>query len=138
MGLCSCLASCSTWGIQHWSLLAVGWSWILVFRWRSLGELLLINITWGQDVSGGPTSWTQLSHLGGSGLTPSRSTKPLPATWHGRKHKNKQNQRDRTPKQMVKAKLSKHNHTKNHTHSQNEKKKGATKQVNKPTNENKH
>ena len=44
MGLCSCLASCLTWVIQHWSLLAIGWSWVLVLRWRSLGELLLIDI----------------------------------------------------------------------------------------------
>ena len=46
-GLCSCLASCLAWGIQHWSLLAVEWSWVLALRRRSLGELLPIDITWG-------------------------------------------------------------------------------------------
>ena len=28
-------------------------------RWRSLVELTLINISLGQEFSGGPTSWTQ-------------------------------------------------------------------------------
>ena len=37
-GLCSCLASCLAWRIQHWSLLAIGWSWVLVFRQRSLAN----------------------------------------------------------------------------------------------------
>ena len=80
MGLCSCLASCLAWGVQHWSLLAVGWSWVLVLRWKSLGELSLIDITWGQEVSDGPMSWTRLSHLRGSGLTPGQCTKTPSAT----------------------------------------------------------
>ena len=37
---------------------------------------------WRWEVSGGPISWTRLSHLRGSGLTPSRSTKTLSATRH--------------------------------------------------------
>ena len=76
------LLSCSlfAWGFQHWSLLAVGWSWVLVLRWRSLGELSLIDIMWGWDVSGGLISWTQLSHLRGSCLKPGQSTKILLAT----------------------------------------------------------
>ena len=32
------------------------WSWVLVLRWRSLGEVSLIDITWGRVVSGGPMS----------------------------------------------------------------------------------
>ena len=52
--LASCLASQLAWGVQHWSLLAVEWSWVLGLRQRSLGELLLTDITWGQEVSGGP------------------------------------------------------------------------------------
>ena len=28
-GLCSCLATCLAWGVQHWSLLVVEWSWVL-------------------------------------------------------------------------------------------------------------
>ena len=43
-------------GVQHWSLLAIGWSWVLALKRRSLGELMLIDITWGQEVSGGPMS----------------------------------------------------------------------------------
>ena len=39
-----------------WSLLVFEWSWVLALRWRSLGELSLIDITWGQEVSGGPMS----------------------------------------------------------------------------------
>ena len=35
---------------------------------------------WGREVSGGPMSWTRLSHLRGSGLTPGRSFKTLSAT----------------------------------------------------------
>ena len=81
MGLCSCLASCSSWGVQHWSLLVLEWSLVFALRCRSLGELSLIDITWCREVSGGPMSWTQLFHLRGSALTPSRSTKTLSATW---------------------------------------------------------
>ena len=91
-GLCSWLASCLAWGVQHWSLLVIEWSCVLALRWRSLGELLLTHITWGQEVSGGPVSWTRLSHLSGSGLTPGWSTKTLSATWlrrKGRKEKRK-------------------------------------------------
>ena len=83
MGLCSCLASCLAWGIQHWSLLTVGWSWVLALRWGSLGDLLLIDIMCDWEVSGGPMSWTRLSHLRGSGLTPGQSTKTLSATRPG-------------------------------------------------------
>ena len=81
MRLCSCLASCLAWHVQHCSLLVVEWSWVLVLRWRSLGELSLIDIMWGQEVSGGPVSWTQLSHFRGWGLTPGWSIKTLSATW---------------------------------------------------------
>ena len=44
------------------------------------GELSPIYIMWDQKVSGGPMSWTRLSHLRSSGLTPSWSTKTLSAT----------------------------------------------------------
>ena len=52
-----------------------------MLRWRTLGELSLIDITWGREVSGGPVSWTWLSHLRGSGLTPGQNTKALSAAW---------------------------------------------------------
>ena len=76
----SCLASSLAWGVYHWSMLVIEWSWVLALRWRSLGELLLIDIMWGQEASGGPMSWTRLSHFRGSGLTPGQSTKTLSAT----------------------------------------------------------
>ena len=47
--LCSWLASCLAWDVQHWSLLVIEWSWLIVLR-------LPIDITWGQEVSGGPMS----------------------------------------------------------------------------------
>ena len=80
-GVVFCLSSCLALGVQYWSLLVVAWSWVFMLRWRSLGELLLLDITWGWEVSGGPMSWTRLSHLRGSGLTPGQSTKSLSATW---------------------------------------------------------
>ena len=56
MRLCSCLASCLAWGVQHCSLLVAEWSWVLALRRRSVGELLPFGITWGPVVSGGPVS----------------------------------------------------------------------------------
>ena len=80
MGLCSCLAHCLAWGVKHWSLLVVEQSWVLALRQRSLGELSPIDIMWGWEVSGGLMSWSWLSHLRGSRLTPSWSTKTLSTT----------------------------------------------------------
>ena len=79
--LCCCLASCLAWGVQNWSFLVVEWSWVLALRWRTLGKLAPINITWGWEVSGGLMSPTHLSHLRGSDLSAGRSTKTLSATW---------------------------------------------------------
>ena len=76
----SCLPSCVAWGVQHWSLLSVGSSWVLALRCRSLGELSPIDIMWSREVCGAPMSWTQLSHLRGSGLTVGWSTTILSAT----------------------------------------------------------
>ena len=42
--------------LECWSLLTFGWSWVLALRWRSLGELSPIDITWSREVSGGPMS----------------------------------------------------------------------------------
>ena len=114
-----------------------------------------VDITWGQELSGGPVSWTWPSYLGDSGPIPcGRSTKTLPATQLRRKERKKKTktkkQTDRTLGQMVKANLYRHNHTEKHTHthSQKEKKKKkriyigkkrkrATKPINKSTNDNK-
>ena len=89
---------------------------------------MLIDITWGHEVLGGPISWTQSSYLRGSGLTPGQGTKTLPATWLRRKgrkkkNKNKNKKTDRTLRQMVKANLYRQNHTKKHTDTQSQKEK---------------
>ena len=116
MVFCSCFVSCLACGIQHWILLAFRWSWVLVLRWRSLRKLLPIDITWGQEVSGGPMSWTRLFHLRGSGPTPSWSTKTLLCHPAWKKRKKTKIRTDRTPNQMVKGKLNRLNHTKKQTH----------------------
>ena len=101
-------------------------------------------------------SWTRLSHLGGSGLTPGQSTKTLAATQLGRKGREK-NLTDRTSNQMVKANLNRRSHTKKHTHTPSEKekkrdknkikfkklikinkRKRATKPINRSSSDNKH
>ena len=94
-----------------------------------MGELSLINITWGQEVSGGPKPWTQLSHLRGSGQTPGWSIKTGSAAQHGRKEKRT----DRAPKQMVKAKVNTQNHTKKHTHTHSQKGKNNNNKTNEQT-----
>ena len=73
MGLCSCLASCLAWGVQHWSLLVVEWSWVLALKRRSLGELSPTDITWGCNSLvvqclelGSPTSEAQAWHPAGA------------------------------------------------------------------------
>ena len=64
-----------------------GWDMILVLRWRSLGELLPINVPWVLEFSGGLISWTQVSYLGDSTLTHYCSTNtPHP---HNREQKEK-------------------------------------------------
>ena len=76
MGLCFCLASCFAYGVQQCSLLVVEGNWVLVLRWRSLGKFVLFDIMWGWEVSDGPMSWTWLSHLRGTDLTPARAERP--------------------------------------------------------------
>ena len=58
------------WGVLHYCLLAFGWGQVLVLRWRSLGELLLINISWDWAFSDGPMSWILICHLWGSSQGP--------------------------------------------------------------------
>ena len=50
------LVVCLAWGVQHCSLLVVEWSWVLVLRWRPVGELSSFDITCSWEVSGGPMS----------------------------------------------------------------------------------
>ena len=120
-GCDSYLASSLAWGVYHWSFLAFGWGWVLVLSWRSLGELLLIDIMWSWEVSGGPVSWTQLSHLRDSGLTPGWSIKTLLGTGLRRKGRKTRKNNNKILK-IIK----------------NFKKKRETKAINKSTNDNKH
>ena len=83
-------------------MLVVDWSWVLALRQRSLGELLPIDITWGWEVSGGPMSWTLLSHLRGSGLTPVWSTKTLSAT--GLRTKGREKKKEKIIYKVIKIK----------------------------------
>ena len=78
----------------HAALVIAG-CWVdlgLVLRHRSLGELLLMDITWDWDGSGGLISWSWPSHLGGLGPTPGWNTKTLSATTLRRKEREKQKQ----------------------------------------------
>lgn len=77
------------WGVQHWSLQAVVWSQVLVSRWIPMGEHKPINISWAQEVSDGPVSWTQCSHPGGPRLIPGQATKCPQAVQHGQRIKVK-------------------------------------------------
>ena len=93
MRLCSCLASCLAWDIQHWSLLAVGWSWVLALRHRSLWELSPTDIMCGWDVSGGPMSWTRLSTSDAQAWHQGRAPRPCQPhgwiyIWRTRNRKN--------------------------------------------------
>ena len=89
-GVVFLFTSCLSWGVQHWSFLVLEWSWVLGLRQGSLGELSLIDITWGQEVSGGPVTRTRLFHLRGSGLMSGQSTKTLSATQLRRKGRKKE------------------------------------------------
>ena len=117
-------------------MVAFGWSWFLVLRQRSLGELPAINITWGWEVSGGPTSWTQLSHLRGSGPTLGQSTETLPATWLRRKgrkkKKNRQNPKTNGKSNTKQTKSHKEKYTHTLTKRGKKERKRATKPINKP------
>ena len=73
VGLCSCLASCLAWGVQHWSLLIIEWSWVLAWdrdlwessRWlilRGAGTTLVVQC----PELGSPTSEAQAWHAGGA------------------------------------------------------------------------
>lgn len=48
---------------------------ILVLRWGPPGEFTVINISWGQEFSGGPAVRTQCSYHRGSGWTSGWGTK---------------------------------------------------------------
>ena len=61
---------------------------VLVLRWQPLGELLLFNVPWGCEFSHGAASWTQVSYLGDSGLTPYCSPRTPQATQHKRERKS--------------------------------------------------
>lgn len=68
-GLYSSFDECLAWGIWHWSVLAFGWVLVFVLSWKPSWDHSLINAPYGQEFSGGPKSWTQVSLLRSSGLT---------------------------------------------------------------------
>jgi len=43
--------------------MAFEWDQIIVMRWRPFRLLPQINIPWGQEISGGPASWTWVPNL---------------------------------------------------------------------------
>ena len=60
-----------------WPLVELGLSIEMVVSGRALANWYFVGLG---GLSCGPTSWTRLSHLQGSGLTPGQSTKTLSAT----------------------------------------------------------
>ena len=73
--------------VACWSLSGVG----LSVEMEISGKLLTFDITWSWEVSGGPMSSTQLSHLRGTSEAQilSQSTKTFSATWLKRKERKK-------------------------------------------------
>ena len=62
---------------------------------------------WSREVSGGPMSWTRLSHLTGWGLTPGRSTKTLSATQLRRKGREKKRKQEKKERERKKERMKK-------------------------------
>ena len=60
-----------------------------------LGDPSPFDITWSQEVSGGPMSCSRLSHLRGTGLTPGQITMTLTATWLRRKLRKKERKKEK-------------------------------------------
>lgn len=76
------------WAALALELAGLGLVLVLAVRWRPLKELSLINMPWGWEFSGCPASWTQVSYLGDSGLTPYCSPRTPQATQHKRERKS--------------------------------------------------
>ena len=68
---------------------------------------MLFDITWRWEVSGGPKSRSQLSHLRGSGLTPGWSTKTLSATRLRRKGRKREKERKKERNKETKKETKK-------------------------------
>ena len=77
----SWLTGCLARGVQHWSLQAVEWSWVLELRWGPQAELTLIDILWGLTFSGGLGLGTPTID---SGQATGQGTKTLQAAWCGK------------------------------------------------------
>ena len=90
-----------------------------------MGELSPINVPWDQEFSGGPTSWTWVSHLRVPGLIPYCNSKTPKVTQNRVKDKGIEENRSQSnietnkgqqkPKQMVKAVLNRQEHPKTDT-----------------------
>ena len=88
--------------MPRWSLLAVGWSWVFLLGWRSLGELSPIDIMWAREVSGGNVLNLTLPPWG---LRP--DTRPVhhnPAS-HTAQKTMKKKKKEKTNKQINKMKI---------------------------------
>ena len=65
---------------------------------------MLINIPWGWEFSGDPTSWTEHSHLRGSGPTSGQRTKILQAVLCIKQKNKKKKKKGKESKQTNKTK----------------------------------
>ena len=107
---CSYFAEVLVWVVQHWSLLAFGRGLVLVLRWRPLGDLSSINVSWSQKFSGCPKSWTWIAHL---------RVWACPLTVIPILHRTLSTE-DKSPRLMVKIALSSPERPKKFTHLQRE------------------
>ena len=109
--LCSCLTDCLACGVQHWSwvdwsLLAVGWSQVVVLRRGPLWKFTSVNITWSQLIVPEPWSSLLVQQLDLSAPTTKSQTWPWPMNqepashmvWHERKKKKKKQQKQQNKK----------------------------------------
>lgn len=73
--------------VKFFALFAAG-SWMVLglgYKWRPSWEFLLIDILWGQEVSGSLLPQTHCSYPRGSGLTSGWRTKTVQAVCYGNK-----------------------------------------------------
>ena len=102
--------------VRHlaWSLLVFVKGLVLMLRWRTLGDLKLINFPWNWEFFGGPKSWIWVSHLGDSGPIPYCSTNIPQVTQHRRQN----------PQKMVIVTLNRQEYPKTLTKRKEESKRG--------------
>ena len=81
----------------------LGWGLVLILRWRPLGGLFSINVSWDWEFYDSSKSWTPVFHLRGSTPNPNCSTKISQATEHRRQNSKTvgegNTQQPRTPRE---------------------------------------